>query len=249
MLLLHKALPVFLLPLGASLVLITLAVLRKSRALAAITITFLYMASTPFFANWVLNSRERQYGAVPIEACPAADAIVVLGGTLGPNPAAPGGYVWAAADRLDYGVRLYQAGKAPLLVFTGGRIPWLSQSNSEGESLRTIACERGVPASAVAITGTVESTAGEAVAIGKLAHERGLSRIILITTAWHMPRAMILVGRTRLRITPFPVGELINPAAPMTILDFLPQSSALERTEIALRELLGAGYYALRHRI
>ena len=245
MLLIHKTLPLFLLPLGASLVVMTLAVTRRSRALAAITIALLYLASTPLVANWALKSREREYPAVPIERCPAADAIVVLSGTLERNPAAPDGYVWTAADRLDYGVRLYQAGKAPLLVFTGGRVPWLPEALSEGEVLRTVACQRGVPASAIGITGPIENTADEALAIGEFARERRLSHIILITTAWHMPRAMMLITHTRLRLTAFPVGELINPAAPVTILDFLPQSSALNRTETALRELLGAGYYAV----
>src|SRR5262249_1191952 len=135
MLLAHKALPLFLLPLGASLAVMTLAVLRRSRALAAVAIAFLYLASTPLVANWALTSREREYPAVPIEPCPAADAIVVLSGTLERNPAAPDGYVWTAADRLDYGVRLYQAGNAPLLVFTKGRVPWMRQGQSEGELL------------------------------------------------------------------------------------------------------------------
>jgi uncharacterized SAM-binding protein YcdF (DUF218 family) len=246
MLLAHKALPLLLLPLGGSIVLMTVAVLRRSKVLATLTIALLYIASTPLVANWSLNSREREYPAIPIGSCPPADAIVVLSGTLEQNPAAPDGYVWTAADRLDYGVQLYKAGSAPWLVFTGGRVPWLRQRQSEGEVLRTIACRRGVPASAIAVTEPIENTAGGAFAMGKLARERGLSRIILITTAWHMPRAMMLFRRTDLRITPFPVGQLTNPAAPVTILAFLPQGSALARTETALRELLGAGYYAVR---
>ena len=246
MLLAHKALPLLLLPLGGSIVLITVAVLRRSKVLATLTIALLYIASTPLVANWVLKSREREYPAVPIKSCPPADAIVVLSGTLDQNPAAPDGYVWTAADRLDYGVQLYKAGSAPWVVFTSGRVQWRRQAQSEGEALRTIACQRGVPASAIAVTEPIKNTADEALAMGKLAREKGFPRIILVTTAWHMPRAMMLFRHTDLRITPFPVGQLTNPAEPLTILDFLPQGSALARTETAVRELLGAGYYAVR---
>jgi uncharacterized SAM-binding protein YcdF (DUF218 family) len=85
--------------------------------------------------------------------------------------------------------------------------------------------------------------------MGQLASAKGLSRIILVTTAWHMPRAMMLFRQTDLRITPFPVGQLTNPTAPVTILDFLPQGSALAHAETTLREFLGAGYYSVRGRI
>jgi uncharacterized SAM-binding protein YcdF (DUF218 family) len=244
-LLLHKALPVFFLPLGVSLLLLSVALLLKKRVLAGIAGAILYIASTPLFASWVLGARERQYPVVTIAACPTADAIVVLSGTLEQNPAAPDGYVWTAADRFDYGVRLYQASRAPLLMFTGGYVPWLKQRASEGDILQTLAVERGVPEAAVVITGPIQNTADEANVVGKCAHQRGLSHLILVTTAWHMPRAMLLFRRTGLRITPFPVGALVNPSA-ATVLDFLPQAGALQHSEIGIRELLGAAYYYIQ---
>lgn len=246
MLLLHKVLPILVLPLGASLVLLTIALFRRRRLLAVISAGVLYIASTPLFGNWVLRTRERQYPAVTVANCPTADAIVVLSGTIDQNSGAPDGYVWTAADRFDYGIRLFQAGKARMMVFTGGRVPWLKQTVSEGEILQNLAVQRGVPPTATAVAGNIENTADEANALGRLARDKHFSHLILVTTAWHMPRAMLLFRYTGLDVTPFAVGELVNPSAPLTVLDFLPQAAALQHSEIALRELLGTGYYGIR---
>jgi uncharacterized SAM-binding protein YcdF (DUF218 family) len=141
---------------------------------------------------------------------------------------------------------LYQAAKAPLIIFTGGRVPWLKQTISEGEILRTLALERGVPAAATIVAGDIETTADEAKAVRKIAGERRWSHLILVTTAWHMPRAMLLFRHTGLQLTSFPVGELVNPSAPITVIDFLPTAAALQHSETGLRELLGTAYYEIR---
>ena len=245
MLLLHKLLPLLLLPLGSTLLLGVCGVLRRSRLWMALGLACLWLCGCPAWSGWLLSRLERQYPAVSLDTAPTADAIVVLSGTLAANPAAPGGVKWLAPDRFEQGLRLYRAGKAPLLIFTGGQIPWAREPQSEGQYLRTAALARGVPTAAVAVTGEIQNTAQEASAVASLAQARGLGRMYLVTTAWHMPRAVFLFRRAGLPMIPYPVDHQINPGAAWTVLDFLPQAKALEQTEIAEREWLGLAFYRL----
>src|SRR5260370_33975193 len=85
-------------------------------------------------------------------------------------------------------ILLRKAGKPPVLIFTGGRVPWSNRKRTEGEDLRQAARARGVPPEAILVTDEAARTADEAQAVHKIAGSRGLKRIILVTTAWHMPR-------------------------------------------------------------
>ena len=66
---------------------------------------------------------------------------------------------WHDADRSYGGVELFQAGKAPLLVFTGGWAPWEPKARPEGDILIDYAKALGVPSGNMLTTGTVANTA------------------------------------------------------------------------------------------
>ncbi len=86
---------------------------------------------------------------------PTADAIVVLseGRVVAPGVAAMS--EWTDGDRFWGGIALYQAGKAPMLVFTGGGAPWQPNAKPEGEVLISYAKALGVPSKALRTTGLV----------------------------------------------------------------------------------------------
>ncbi len=69
---------------------------------------------------------------------------------------------WTDGDRFWGGIALYQAGKAPMLVFTGGGAPWQPNAKPEGEVLISYAKALGVPSKALRTTGLVVNTAEEA---------------------------------------------------------------------------------------
>jgi uncharacterized SAM-binding protein YcdF (DUF218 family) len=149
-----------------------------------------------------------------------------------------------AVERLEGGIRLHQSGKAPILVFTGGRIPWENRTRLEGEDSRDLAIARGIPADRIVVTREVGNTADEARAVADLMREKKWRRVILITTGWHMPRAAGLFQKAGVPITPFPVDFRKRPP-PITSLDFLPKGEALQDTETALREIYGTEFYQI----
>jgi uncharacterized SAM-binding protein YcdF (DUF218 family) len=89
MLFLNKFLPVFFLPLGVVMLLLVYAVWRLKRWPVVLGLVILYLASIQVVSDRLIGWMETRYPAVPVAQVEPADAVVVLGGILGP-PVAPG---------------------------------------------------------------------------------------------------------------------------------------------------------------
>ena len=244
LLFLHKLLPIIALPLGFCITLILFALLFKKRWLAFVAVLILLVSSLPIVGDSMLKSLEDRFPKLEVEDCPSADAIVVLSGILHKSRSRSGVLEWAeGVDRFEQGLLLLKSGKGPLLIFTGGRLPWGNQQLTEGQELQREAVMRGIPASSILVTEEVGNTADEAKAVHKIAEERKLHRIILVTTAYHMPRAEYLFRTRGVPVIPFPADYYTRYNEPITLLDFLPQAGALGNTEVTLRESYGRLYY------
>jgi uncharacterized SAM-binding protein YcdF (DUF218 family) len=246
---LNKLLPIFVLPLGWVVALLLVALIAKKRWPVMAALAVLYICSMPWVGNHLTRWLESRYLAVAIEQVGRADAIVPLGGIFGPP--APEGYlpnVGEANERLEAGIRLWQQKKADWLVFTGGRLPWGKQAEVEGVLSMRAAVARGIPAERIVVTREVGNTVDESLAVADLMRERGWGKIVLVTSAWHMPRAARLFRAAGVNFVPFPVDFQINPGTSPTLLDFLPGAAGLQRTETALREGYGILFYVLTRR-
>lgn len=246
MIYLHRLLPLALSPIALILLLMAWAAYRRSRVATLLAVVLLYAASVPVLSDPLFRAVEQQQLRLIPEAVAPAQAVVVLSGMMVNIPGKQGGVPeWGdAADRFFGGVELYAAGKAPRLVFTGGLLPWQGEQEPEGQVLRRMALRFGVPANAMVVSGPAQNTEQESAAVRQLL-EPGVQRIVLVTSAFHMPRAQRLFEQAGFVVTPYPVDFRVTVRG-TTPMDYLPEASALERTDIAVRELLGRGYYALR---
>ena len=115
-----------------------------------------------------------------------ADAVVVLGcgGTAG------------LARRLDYGIRLFQAGAAPLLLLSGGG----AGSVPEAEIMRRMALARGVPDAALLVEPGSRDTIENARESARSLRPRGGRVVLLVSDRAHLPRAVLLFRLARLRV-------------------------------------------------
>ena len=92
-----------------------------------------------------------------------------------------------SVDRFFAGLDLFNNNKSPILILTKGKMPW-SVGIAEGEYLKELAIKYGISEENIILTDEVQNTDQEAKAIKKiLANEN--ARIILVTSAFHMPRA------------------------------------------------------------
>jgi len=71
----------------------------------------------------------------------------------------------------------------------------------------------------------------------------GISAVLLVTQAWHMPRAVLEFEATGLKVIPAPCG--FTPELELELAAFVPSANALERSRWAIHEWLGQAWYAL----
>lgn len=238
---LRQFLPFLLQPLTIGLVL----VLLRRRAFVWVGVLLLWISSTPVVGGLLVRVAEGPAERMTATDAPTADAIVVLsaGRLIAPGRAAVS--EWDDADRFFGGVELFLAAKAPLLVFTGAQPNGLRGVPLEGETLATYAKRLGVPPDRIVTTGAVANTQEEALGVAALLRERrpGPANVLLVTSAFHMPRARRLFERTGLVIVPFPVDFQRAAGGGLGLMDFLPSAVGLHKTQAMLHELYGRLFY------
>ena len=240
---LHKALPVPFLPIGFCVLLGGLGLLLRRRWIPGLAFALLWGFSVHPIATWLASSVELRYPALEVKDCPKADAIVVLSGML--YESVTSATEWnSAVDRFERAVELMASNRAPRLLFTRG-LPWPdSGPESEGELLAREALKHGIPAEKIELTDDrVLETSSEVRSIRRTMDKRGWHRIILVTSAMHMPRAMWLIGKAGIDAIPFPADFEAERKRPLEVHSFLPQARYLERSERAIREWIGLAYY------
>jgi len=252
---LHKILPILLLPAGLCLLLLFVGLILRRWSFVWIGVVLLWLSSTPIVGNFAIRSAESWAERSQPKDVPNADAIVVLSGgrVIAPGPAAVS--EWTDANRFEGGIELFKAGKAPKLIFTGGYAPWESKAKPEGEVLAEYAKSAGIPTANIEVTGPVVNTQEEAQAVATILNKNRKAgdahakppRILLVTSAFHMPRAQQLFVHASLEVIPFPVNFRVSAEKELSVLDFLPCASAMLNFEIAWREMYGRLYYGLRN--
>lgn len=165
------------------------------------------------------------------------DVVVVLSGGLSVNP---DGHVelGSSGERVMLGAQLFLCGRAQLLVATGPEVCCDKGSLSAAAATCEYWQSVGVPAdSTLALTGP-RTTGEEIERIAAEARERDWSRIGLVTSAWHLRRAMRLAERTGLRLTPLPadrLGTFSNGGLRLIV----PQAEGVMKNQSVCWELLG----------
>ena len=232
-------------PLSLSLLLILLGLLcsrwqRLSKGLLGLAFAWLYVCSTALFADFLMGSLEDDYRPKAMSVLPETDAIVILGGaTRGDTHLSTMADLNTAADRITHGLALYQAGKAPLVLLTGGST---TGSRPEAEQLRDYLELMGMPRSALLLERQSLDTRQNAQYSKVLLEARGVRKITLVTSAYHMRRALPLFERAGFEVIPAPTDyqRLVGkPPVPV----WLPTADDLGRTTAAIKEYVGFIYY------
>ena len=246
MIYLHKLGPLLISPLFLAIAMVAIGVLTSRKWICVLAMAFLYAVSTPIVADYLIRFAEGHAVRQHPESVPRADAIVVLSGFVYPVQSSDGIYSeWTDPDRFMGGMELARLGKANLLIFTGGQVPWQRQALPEGQVLSKLAQSMGVPADHILVTDEVENTEQEARAVRKLLPDPKAS-ILLVTSAFHMPRAQAMFERVGLSVIPYPVDFKVEVRS-LTPMDFFPKPISLQTSDIAIREQIGRLYYLIRN--
>ncbi|MBD1825130.1 YdcF family protein [Cyanobacteria bacterium FACHB-DQ100] len=254
-----KLLPLFIYPLGLSclLLLLTLVLILQKRsrlALIPVTLTFLILllSSSPWVSDAIVKTLEYQY--ITEGELPTADAIVVLGGSTGAAlPPRPWIEVQEEGDRVLYAAKLYREKRAPRLILSGGRIDWRSNPGSEAEDMAILMEPMGVPRSAMLLESRSLNTRENAVNTLEIMKANKIEKILLVTSAMHMPRSMLIFKKLGIDAIPAPTDYTLVQAEQASkstlearILDSLPDADQIRRTTRVLKEYVGILVYRVR---
>jgi uncharacterized SAM-binding protein YcdF (DUF218 family) len=251
---LSKILPLMVLPIGIvfELLLIALLLLWKDKRRPAVFFLMTAMAvlwgcSMPIVANTVLGQLEQRHPAVTLDQIPDSKCLVVLGGSIEPvQPPRVDINLLDSADRISKTASLYHAGKARLIIVSGGNQPWSPQLKSEAVETRTLLVAWGVPAEAIVLDETSRNTFENAFNSIAIMRESECRNALLVTSAAHMTRAVDSFARYDVEAFPVSVDVRAVRTMRLTVFDFIPDTRALGMTTNAMREWVGQKVYQFR---
>jgi len=216
---------------------------RLGTAMLLLATGWLYLCSTALFANFLMASLERDFVPRALSVVAPADAIVLLGGALrGDTHMGTLADLNDHADRLVHAAALYKAGKAPVLLLTGGAA---DDVRTEAEQMKDILAVMGIPTANMILEPDSRNTYDNAVYSAALLKARGMQRILLVTSAYHMRRAAALFEAQGLEVVPSPTDYQVLVVSE-TLPPWLPLVGNLARTTTALHEIVGYWVYRWR---
>ncbi len=230
----------FLLPPGVFVTLFAAAGLwhlRKGRRLAA-TVHFvlgalLWLLSVPPGADFLIRGLESPYEAIRE---PRGDLIVLLGGGVhggAPDLSGTGAPTGEMLGRIVTAARLQKRLGVPVIV-SGGKV--FPGKAAEAPIAKRILVDLGVPAERVITEERSRDTRENASYAAEIAKRAGSGNPVLVTSAYHMRRAVMNFRRSGLVATPCPAGFLTWTGKEYGPEDFLPDSDSLRWSSVALRE-------------
>jgi uncharacterized SAM-binding protein YcdF (DUF218 family) len=256
---LSKFLPQFIYPTGLVFLLLLLALVFHHRRrlrnwLLIVSLLILFLAGNRWVSTSLARSLEWQYP--PLTDGQKAPVIIVLaGGTEPLETPRQTVELNGAGDRVLYAAHLYRQGVAPLLLLCGGDIPWMDTSAaSPAEDMQTLLLEMGIPKEALILETRSQNTSENAANCARMLKERGINEAILVTSAAHMPRAMMMFTDQGLKLTPAPTdyavteegwAQLWQTPGVNLLTNLMPSASALGQTTNLLKEYIGMLWYRM----
>ncbi len=208
------------------------------------SIALLLALSTGAGSRLLVAPLENRSLPVPNPKMVDAKAIVILGGGRSfaapedDNRDQPSAQTLA---RLRHGARLYRMTGLPILV--SGGAPDRGGESEAAVMARALREDFHIPVRW--IEGTSENTAQNATHAATMLREAGIDRVLLVTDAMHMSRAMQIFSKTSLMVVP--AATDFRSRKPLSVADFIPSAGGLQTSHYALHEWIGLVWYRLRH--
>lgn len=206
-------------------------------------LAYLYVFSSGWCCALLGTYLETMYPPQAVEALPEADAIVLLGGGVRANTnELPYTEMYAGSDRVAHAARLWKAKKAPLVITSG---------IGENDASRPLLAEFGVDPAAILIEDRSLNTEENARFVARTLAERSHARILLVTSSWHMRRALLMFRKYAPTLEVVPAATdyetLVCRGDDIDAGILLPSAEALFRTSYFVKEIVGYwGYRLLR---
>ncbi len=258
---LSKVLPQFVLPVGltAILLFLTLFLIKKKPKtafwLVLISLLVVSTAGNAYFSAFLTRSLEWRY--MPPTGEVKADAIVLLGGgTEAPDTPRQMVEINSAGDRVLYAAQLYKAGAAPLIILSGGNMSYSQErSTTPAQEMQAMLVGLGVPQEALVLQSQSQNTAEDAYFTSAILAEKQIRTVILVTSAAHMERALMMFASPEISIIPAPTDYNVTQRSWENLMRWdwktilthvMPDGGNIARTNLILHEYLGIFFYRVK---
>jgi len=209
--------------------------LRKHTAIAGLIL--LYIFSNTWLLNVCANSWE--YKQVKLPDTAHYSCVIVLGGFSSPVEGKEGRFN-GVSDRFIQGMKLVVTGKASHILITGGSGSLRPDEFSEGEWVRGQLKEFKLADSTILIEGKSRNTMENARFSAEILKKSGLKPpYLLVTSAMHMRRSVMIFNKNNVPIVPFPADFITHKIHPPTFWDLIPEFSAITWWDGMIKEIFG----------
>jgi uncharacterized SAM-binding protein YcdF (DUF218 family) len=256
---LKKLLGYWLMPVPACLTLLVAGVIlmwrpkrqRLGLGLISTAVVLLILFSNITVSNWLIRPLENRYPPIPeLRGSPLPPALaacrhVVVLGSGNANTAGRSSFnvlSKSAQVRLSEAVRILHALPDAQLLLSG---PPDRDYPSHAVVMARAAMSLGIDEKRIRLIEHVRDTEDESLAVQR---ELGSAPFALVTTAWHLPRAMALFRHAGLQPVPCPTDYTAQQDRKFHWPDLLWDVESLTRSTAAVRERLGYAWIWLRGR-
>ena len=235
-------LPLLLLLMAIGIILLWRSRFQKTgKALVTLSWLLLALLSLQPVADGLLKPIEKSYPTW--RGGQAVEYVVVLGGgyTWNPQWAPSSNLINNSLPRLAEGIRLWRENPGAKMIFTGAAAKTNPVSTAEAGA--RVAESLGVPRSAIIVLDRPKDTEQEAAEVKKAI---GGAPFLLVTSASHLPRAMIFFRHAGLNPLPAPANQLAVESTLNPWERALPSPYWLMHSERSIYETLGRSWQWLK---
>lgn len=211
----------------------------KKKIWLILPLFFIYMLSIRPVSDRLIKPLENYYAQPDVTELNSAQAIVLLGGGSygGVKDFDGEGQVSAgAANRVLMALRLHKALQLPI-VLSGGQVYSYSASEADVQYRLLKAC--GVEDKYLIKDAQSRNTAENAKYTKQICAQSSFGKVILVTSAFHMPRSVMLFEREGVDVIPYPTDYQTNKETVLDAFAFIPNIGSLWNTDVAMKEFMG----------
>jgi uncharacterized SAM-binding protein YcdF (DUF218 family) len=176
------------------------------------------------------------------------DAVVLLGGVVEEEPSAVSGQPSynENVERVIMTHRLLRDGKARVAIVSGATENPKLAAHGEAVMLARQLEDWGIAKDRIVIEDRARNTHENALYAQQIARERGLGRVLIVTSAFHMVRAAECFAAVGMKVDTFAVDYRARQHAGSRLADWLPRATVLGASSSAMREILGRVIYRVQ---
>ena len=211
-----------------------------SKILIGFALVGIYLLSIEPVKNLILSPLENEYPFPKMQNLNCKFIVVLGGGEIDGSPAEGGKATVKpqVAKRLFEAFKVWKDLKVPVIV-TGGKVLW--ETEPEADAMKRFLTELGVPEKVIWEETRSKNTFQNALFVKK---EVGSNKVCLVTSAYHMPRSVLIFRTLGMNVVPVPADYRVDRRA-YTWSDFMPNADNFRDSFLGLHEYLGILYFEL----